>query len=279
MVSAQARRDQARLAMQRGLSSRRACALFRIARSTLRYTSRMVARDQAVRMQLQTLAHIHPRYGYRRVWAIMRADGNAINVKRVYRIWRAAGLGVPKQRPRWRVRGGGLRPLPAQQPNHVWAYDFVHDRCANGQKLKILTVVDEWTRECLALEVDGRITSRRVVDVLARLIDRYGAPQFVRRDNGPEFVAKAVNTWLTQSGVHTAYIDAGKPWQNGTNESFNGKLRDECLNLEWFRHRLEARTVMEHWRCQYNEYRPHSSLGYRTPAQMRAAQEVTSLSP
>ncbi len=279
MVSAQARREQVHFARRRGLSSRRACALLQVARSTLRYTSRMAARDQALRLQLEAVAQAHPRYGYRRVWAVVRADGSAVNVKRVYRIWRAAGLCLPKRRPRRRVRGTGLRPLPAQHPNHIWAYDFVHDRCANGQKLKILTVIDEWTRECLALEVAGRISATRVLAVLDRLIARYGAPQFVRSDNGPEFVATAVKAWFAQHKLCTTYIDAGKPWQNGANESFNGKLRDECLNLEWFQHRVEARVVMEQWRCQYNEQRPHSSLGYRTPAQMRAAHEAKILSP
>jgi len=160
------------------------------------------------------------------------------------------------------------------QPNAVWAYDFIHDRCANGQKLKLLTIVDEWTRECLAIQVEGRMTARHVIAVLHELIRQYGAPAFIRSDNGPEFIARAVKAWLAASGVQTAYIDAGKPWQNGTNESFNGKLRDECLNFEWFRHQLEARIVIEQWRRHYNEQRPHSSLGYRTPAQARADQQL-----
>ncbi len=162
-----------------------------------------------------------------------------------------------------------LRPFVPTETNQVWAYDFIHDRCANGQKLKLLTVVDEWTRECLAIEVQGRLTANGVINVLRTLIEQHGAPRFLRSDNGPEFIAQAIKAWLAQSGVQTAYIDPGKPWQNGTNESFNGKLRDECLNLEWFRHRLEARIVIEQWRCHYNEQRPHSSLGYRTPSQLR----------
>ncbi len=247
----------------------------------LRYTSRMVVRDQELSTQLRAVAREHPRYGYRRVWAVLRTAGMIVNAKRVYRLWQAIGLCVPQRRPRRRVRGGGVRPLPAQHPNHMWAYDFVHDRCVNGQKLKILTVVDEWTRECLALEVDGRINASRVIDVLRQLIRQQGPPAYLRSDNGPEFVAKAIKAWLAQSDVQTAYIEAGKPWQNGTNESFNGKFRDECLNLEWFRHCLEARIVIEQWRRRYNEERPHSSLGYRTPAQARAeqAQTVNTLSP
>jgi putative transposase len=148
----------------------------------------------------------------------------------------------------------------------------------NRQKLKIRTVIDAWTRECFALEVDGRISAPRVRAVLDRRIARYGAPQFVRSDNGPACVANAVKAWFAPHKLCTTYIDAGKPWQHGATESFNGKLRDACLKLEWFRHRLEARIGMAQWRCQYHEHRPHSSLGYRTPAQVRAAHEVNILS-
>ncbi len=165
-----------------------------------------------------------------------------------------------------------LRPLAPKQACQVWAYDFIFDSCANGQKLKMLTVVDEWTRESLAIEVEGRINSPRVIEVLEKLMSLYGQPQYLRSDNGPEFIAKRVKEWLKKSGVETAYIDAGKLWQNGMNESFNGKLRDECLNLEWFANRAEAKVVIEQWRKHYNEKRPHSSLGYKTPAQFRAEQ-------
>jgi putative transposase len=273
MVSAPDRREQVRRAIQRGIPRRRACALFQIARSALHYQSRLHQRDADLKLRLHTLAKRYPRYGYRRAWALVRAEQGRINIKRVHRIWCAATLQVPQRRPRRRVRGSGMRPLAPAHANHIWAYDFIHDRCANGQKLKLLTVVDEWTRECLAIEVDGRITAGRVRHVLQRLIEHYGAPHFIRSDNGPEFSATAIKGWLQQRGIQTAHIDAGKPWQNGTNESFNGKLRDECLNLEWFRHRTEARIVIEQWRGQYNEQRPHSSLGYRTPAQVRQ-QEV-----
>jgi putative transposase len=275
MVGAQARREQARFAMHRGVPSRRACALLHIARSTLHYTHRMPIRDQELRERLHVVARKHPRYGYRRVCAVLRGAGMLVNAKRVYRVWRAAGLSLPKRRPRRRIQRTGVqRPVPAHHPNHVWAYDFVHDTCANGQKIKILTVVDEWTRECLALEVEARITAAQVIRVLNGLFQQYGCPTFLRSDNGPEFVAKAIKPWLARSGVEAVYIDAGKPWQNGTNESFNGKLRDECLNLEWFRHRLEARVIIEQWRRQYNEQRPHSSLSYRTPVQTRATSKA-----
>ncbi len=137
-----------------------------------------------------------------------------------------------------------LRPLSATAANQVWAYDFVHDGCANGQKLKLLTVVDEWTRECLAIEVEARINSSRVIEVLTRLVSRNGIPAFIRSDNGPEFVATKVKEWIKGGGIETTFIDPGKPWQNGTNESFNGKFRDECLNMQWFRNRAEAKVII-----------------------------------
>jgi putative transposase len=155
----------------------------------------------------------------------------------------------------------------------VWAYDFVHDTCANGQKLKCLTIIDEWTHEALAIEVAGSIRSRRVLEVLAKLVSVRGAPRYLRSDNGPEFVATAVLRWLTDSGIDTAYIAPGKPWQNGVDESFNGKFRDECLNMEWFRSRAEAVVVIETWRRHYNEIRPHSSLGYLTPHEFKRSME------
>ena len=198
---------------------------------------------------------------------------SVINPKRVARLWRILGLSLPRRRPRKRIRRTSLRPLPATRANQVWAYDFVHDACANGQKLKLLTVIDEWTRECLAIEVAARINSSRVVELLSRLMSRHGSPSFIRSDNGPEFVARRVKEWLKVSGIETLYIEPGKPWQNGTNESFNGKFRDECLNMEWFRNRAEAKVIVEGWRRHYNEERPHSSLNYRTPAQARAGQQ------
>ena len=280
MVSALARREQARYAIGRGQSIRRACALVRVSRSALNYSSRMTQKDALLSSKLRLVAETYPRYGYRRAAAVIKQGGPAINPKRVYRLWRKQGLGLPRRRPRKRTRSVGLRPVAPQQAGQVWAYDFVFDGCANGQKLKMLTVVDEWTRECLAVEVEARINSPRVIEVLARLMSLHGHPQYLRSDNGPEFVSKAVKQWLSRSGVQTAYIDRGKPWQNGLNESFNGKLRDECLNLEWFRDRAEAKVVIEQWRKHYNEQRPHSSLGYKTPAQFSAEQtsiEIVSL--
>ena len=158
-------------------------------------------------------------------------------------------------------------------PNQVWAYDFVYDACANAQTLKCLTVIDEFTRECLAIDVAGSIRSGRVIDVLTRLISARGAPAFLRSDNGPEFVSKAILEWLSAAKIDTALIDPGKPWQNGDNESFNGKFRDECLSMEWFRSRAEARVLIELWRRHYNDVRPHSSLDYRTPNEFRLHHE------
>ena len=151
----------------------------------------------------------------------------------------------------------------------VWAYDFVFDACANGQQLKCLTVVDEFTHECLAIDVAGSIRSGRVIEVLSKLTSVHGSPKHLRSDNGPEFVSRAVLKWLTQVNIDIAHIDPGKPWQNGTNESFNGKFRDECLSMEWFRNRIDAKIVIEQFRRQYNEIRPHSSLGQLTPAEFK----------
>jgi putative transposase len=188
---------------------------------------------------------------------------------RAHRLWRAERLQLPRRRPRRRAASSRPRPVPATGPNQVWAYDFVFDACANGQKLKCLTVVDEWTRESLAIDVAGGIRSKRVIEVLARLVSVHGAPRYMRSDNGPEFVATGVLRWLTDEGIETAHITPGKPWQNGTDESFNGRFRDECLNIEYFRSRSEAIAIIETWRRHYNEVRPHSSLGYLTPVEFK----------
>lgn len=252
-------------ARTRGLSSRRACALIGVARSTLGYASRLVVKDAPVITAMRDLSGQYPRYGYRRIHIFLGRLGHEMSPDRAYRIWSQTGLQVPRRRPRKRVAGSRPRPLPATEQNHVWAYDFVYDACANGQQLKCLTVVDEHTREALAIDVAGSIRSGRVIEVLSKLVSEHGAPRHLRSDNGPEFVSKAVLKWLATSNIDTAHIDPGKPWQNGMDESFNGKFRDECLSLEWFRNRTEAKTVIESWRRHYNEVRPHSSLGYLTP--------------
>lgn len=222
--------------------------------------------------RMRELAGQYPRYGYRRIRIFLRREGHQMGTDRAYRLWRLAGLQVPRKKPRRRVATTRPRPLPATGLNQVWAYDFVFDTCANGQKLKCLTVIDEWTRESLTIDVAGSIRSGRVIEVLSKLVSVHGTPRHLRSDNGPEFVSSAVLKWLAETGIDTAYIAPGKPWQNGADESFNGRLRDECLNLEWFRTREEAVAVIEGWRRHYNEVRPHSSLGYLTPAEFKAKQ-------
>ncbi len=214
---------------------------------------------------MRELARQYPRYGYRRIQVFLARRGFEMSPERAYRLWRQAGLQVPRRRARRRIATGRPRPTPPTAANHVWAYDFVFDRCANAQQLKCLTIVDEWTRECLAIEVAGSIRSRHVIDVLARLISVHGVPRYLRSDNCPEFVSRAILKWLHKSNIETAAIDPGKPWQNGTNESFNDTFRDECLSLEWFRSRKEAEVLIGVWRRHYNEVRPHSSLGNLTP--------------
>jgi len=269
MVSAPLRRSQVAYVHARGVSIRRACALLSVARSTLRYQSRLARRDAPVLGVMRELAAQYPRYGYRRIQVFLARRGYAMSADRTHRLWRNAGLQVPRKRPRRRVAESRPRPVPASGANAVWAYDFVFDACANGQQLKCLTVIDEYTRECLAIDVAGSIRSSRVIEALAKLVSLHGAPKYLRSDNGPEFVSRAVLRWLSATNIETIAIDPGKPWQNGTDESFNGKFRDECLSVEWFRSRREAKVIIENWRQHYNLVRPHSSLEYRTPVEFR----------
>ena len=269
MVSSQARREQVALACERGLSKRRACELLELARSGLDYCSVRAQRDRPVIEAMKRLAAQYPRYGYRRIRVFLRREGHRMSRHRAHRLWRLAGLQLPRRRPRRRVAASRPRPLPPTAPMHVWAYDFVFDACANGQQLKCLTVIDEFTRECLAIDVAGSIRSKRVIEILAQLISTHGAPRYLRSDNGPEFVSHAILQWLANESIETAFIDPGKPWQNADNESFNGKFRDECLSIEWFRSRAEARVVIETWRRHYNHVRPHSSLDDLTPIEFK----------
>ena len=275
MVSAQARRSQVEFASHRGISVRRACALIGVARSTMGYEAKMPAKDGPVMTVMRDLSSQYPRYGYRRIHIFLARRGHKMSPDRACRLWQLAGLQVPRKRPRRRVSGRRPRPLPALEANQVWAYDFVFDACANGQQLKCLTVIDEHTRESLAIDVAGSIRSGRLIEVLTKLVSQHGAPKYLRSDNGPEFVSKAVLKWLAQSNIDTALIDPGKPWQNGSDESFNGKFRDECLSLEWFRNRTEAKIVIESWRRHYNEVRPHSSLSYQTPLEFKSKRSST----
>jgi len=267
MVGARVRRQQVEYARRRGLSCRRACALLRVARSSLRYQSRLAAKDAPTVTRMRELAAQYPRYGYRRIRIFLGREGHVMGTDRAHRLWRRAGLQIPRRRPRRRIAASRPRPLPPTQPNQVWAYDFVFDTCANGQQLKCLTLVDEWTREALAIDVGSSIRSGRVIEVLSRLVSLRGAPRYLRSDNGPEFVSTAVLKWVSQENIETAHIAPGKPWQNGTDESFNGKFRDECLNNHWFTDLFDARTKIGDWRLDYNTVRPHSSLGDLTPTE------------
>jgi len=277
MVSACARRKQIAYVRQRGISLRRSCALLQVARSTIGYESALARRDEPVIAAMRELAAQYPRYGYRRIQVFLARRGLAMSADRAYRIWKKAGLQVPRRRPRRRVATGRPRPLPATGANQVWAYDFVFDACANGQQLKCLTVIDEFTRECLAIDVAGSIRSGRVIEVLSKLVSVREAPKFLRSDNGPEFVSRAVLRWLLNAGIDTAPIDPGKPWQNGANESFNGKFRDECLGMQWFKNRIDAKVAIDDWRKMYNGVRPHSSLNNLTP--LEYAKSISTTSP
>lgn len=268
-MSPQARREQVAWLCQGGLSKRRACGLAGLARSGLSYTLRQPAKDAPVVDAMRRLSSQYPRYGYRRIRIFLQREGLTMSPSRAERLWRQAKLQLPRKRPRRRA-ASRPRPLPPMAANYVWAYDFVFDACANGQQLKCLTVVDEFTHECLAIDVAGSIRSRRVIDILARLISLHGAPAYLRSDNGPEFVSHALLKWVTDNRIDTALIDPGKPWQNGTNESFNGKFRDECLSVEWFRTRAEAKVLIESWRQHYNAVRPHMSLNYLTPIEFKS---------
>lgn len=269
MVSAPGRRRQVEYAKKRGLSKRRACALIGTARSGLGYESSRAKTDAPVIARMRELAAQYPRYGYRFIRIFLERDGFKMSADRAYRLWRTAKLQVPRKRSRRRIATSRPRPTPPTEQNHVWAIDFVFDTCADGRQLKCLTIIDEWTRECLAIAVAGSIRSRRVVDVLSRLVSVHGAPTYLRSDNGPEFIAKAILKWALDESIRTALIDPGKPWQNGMDESFNGRFRDECLSVEWFRSRPEALAVIETWRGHYNQVRPHSSLGYLTPLEFK----------
>ena len=225
------------------------------------------------------LARRHRRYGYRRITALLRRQGQRVNAKRIYRIWKSAGLAVPRKRSRRRRRGPAVELLQrAQRPNHVWTYDFLFDRTESGQVLKILIVLDEYTRESLALRVERRLLANEVIETLGQLFAQRGAPEYLRSDNGPELIAQELQSWLALRGTQTVYIAPGHPWENGYAESFIGKFRDECLNEEIFRSTAEARVVIGSWGWEYNQVRPHSSLGYQTPAE-RALSSVCDSMP
>jgi putative transposase len=238
-------------------------------RSTQRYDATCKSDEQALRSDIIRLATKYGRYGYRRILALLCSCGWHVNHKRMERIWRQEGLKVPKKQPKrgrlWLNDGSCVRLRPTHR-NHVWSYDFVIDRTYYGRPIKILMLIDQYSRHCLALVVDRRIKRNDVLHTLSNLFLIYGIPENIRSDNGPEFTAKTVRRWLERIGVKTAFIEPGSPWENGYNESFNGKLRDELLNREIFYNLKEAKVLIENWRKEYNSVRPHSSLGYRPPA-------------
>jgi len=238
-------------------------------RKTQRHIPHITDEEAGLVARIIELATQYGRYGYRRITAMLRQEGWQVNHKRVERIWRREGLKVPKKQPKrgrlW-LNDGSCTRLRPQFKNHVWSYDFVIARIAEGRAFRILNIIDECSRECLATLVKRRITSQDVIDQLFQLIIFRGIPEHIRSDNGPEFTAKAVRKWLNRLGVKTLFIEPGSPWENGYIESFNGKLRDELLNREVFYTLTEAKVLIEQWRREYNQVRPHSSLGYRPPA-------------
>jgi putative transposase len=252
-----------------GISERFACRVVGQHRSTQRKPPKTPADEAALTADIIALASQYGRYGYRRITALLRDAGWLVNFKRVERIWRREGLKVPQKQPKrgrlWLDDGSCIRLRP-EYANHVWSYDFVEDRTHNGRKFRMLNIIDEFTRECLAIRVNRKLNSVDVIDVLSDLFILRGIPGHIRSDNGPEFIAQAVRTWIAAVGAKTAYIEPGSPWENGYCESFNSKLRDELLNGEIFYSLDEAKVIIESWRRHYNTARPHSSLGYRPPA-------------
>jgi len=252
-----------------GLSERRACRYLGQPRSTQRRNLVTPEDEAALTEDIVKLAGRYGRYGYRRITAMLRSEGWIVNHKRVERIWRREGLKVPNKQPKrgrlWLNDGSCIRLRPCW-PNHVWSYDFVMDRTHDGKRFRMLTVIDEFTRRCLAIVVARQLRSDDVLHCLAELFIDHGPPNHIRSDNGAEFTAKVVRSWLARIGVKTLFIEPGSPWENGYNESFNSKLRDELLNGEIFYTLPEAKVLIERWRQHYNTVRPHSSLGYRPPA-------------
>lgn len=246
-------------------SERRICRLVGAHRAMVRY--RLKRDDEELKEQIKEIAHERRRFGYRRITMVLRRMGKLVNHKRVYRLYRSLGLKIRK-RPARRKAFGRITPLPVSRPNEQWAVDFVHDRLATDQSIRLLTVIDCFTRECLGIHVARSIRGHKVAEVLEEIAYERGFPKRFLSDNGTEFTSNAVLSWTQDKKTCWEYIDPGKPYQNGTNESFNGRLRDECLNENWFSNIHHARAVVEDWRKDYNEWRPHSSLDGRTPKEV-----------
>jgi len=254
---------------QLSVSERRACEVLGQPRSTQRLIPHVPDDEPLLVSRIIELAERYGRYGYRRITGLLREEGWKVNHKRVERLWRREGLKVPKKQPKrgrlWLNDGSCIRLRP-QYKHHVWSYDFMTERTAEGRAFRILNIMDEYSRECLDIVVERHITADDVTEVLSQLFITIGIPEHIRSDNGPELTAKALRQWLKDLGVSTLFIEPGSPWENGYIESFNGKLRDELLNREIFMTLWEAKVLIESWRKEYNEIRPHSSLGYRPPA-------------
>lgn len=256
------------------VSERRACKVIGQPRMTQRYKTKQPNKDKTLTAEIKKLANKHKRYGYRMITAKLRQDNWVVNHKRVQRIWQKESLQVPYRRKFKKATGSSANSCAvkkAEYPNHVWTYDFMKDQTENGRKLKLLTVLDEFTRESPAIKVDRSIRAKDVISVLEYLFMVRGAPKFIRSDNGSEFIANVIKKWLKEKHVETLYIAPGSPWENGYVESFNGTLRDDVLNRELFYSVKEAEVIVEEWRLEYNNHRPHSSLGYMTPAAYAAS--------
>ena len=258
------RADAAWLRAKYGVSERRVCVVLGMAASSCRYGTKRS--DEELRMRLVELAREKPRFGYRRLQVLLERSGERVNHKRVHRVYCEAGLAIRRKRRKHCERKG--KPLLERvRANEEWGLDFVHDAVECGRAIRVLSVVDACTRECLALEVDTSFASRRVTRVLDGIIAERGVPQAIRSDNGPEFTSRHFVAWCVERGIELVHIQPGKPTQNGRVESFNGRMREECLNVSWFQNLFDAKRKIAAWRKEYNEERPHSSLGYRTPAE------------
>lgn len=269
MVSPSAKRRAVKAVIETGIgTTAEACRALGLARSSYYCNRTASVPHRQMHGQIVKLSQEHPRYGYRRVTALLRREGHEINAKRVQRVRRKEGLQVSRRQRKLRRLGlSTAERQRAEHANHVWSWDFVEDQTENGTRLRVLTLIDEHTRECLAVHVDWSIRAADVITVVEAAMARYGVPEHLRSDNGPEFIAYAIQDWLKGKNVKTIYITPGSPWENAYIESFHDKLRDECLNREIFGSLWEARVVIEQWRLYYNAERPHSSLGYQTPTE------------
>jgi putative transposase len=272
MVSPSSRRRAAKYLVEEGLgNAAQACRALGLARSSYYLVGQKGPSSQKLERKIIALSEEHPRYGYRRITALMRRKGKPINAKRVQRVRRQAGLQIKERQRRTRRLGPTLvKRLRAQQANQVWSWDLLYDQTEHGRSLRILSLIDEYTKECLALQVGYSLRALDAIKVLEAAIARYGNPEYLRSDNGPEFIAKAIQDWTKEQRIGSIYITPGSPWEQAHVESFHDKLRDECLNRELFGSLAEARVILEQWRVEYNQVRPHSSLDYQTPQEFAA---------